>query len=182
MDRVSAVSWFDALQEQRAMGNLAFVFFFFQAEDGIRDYKVTGVQTCALPITDRAKGYHGGTTAFIVPRETPGFRVSGTLEKMGLRTSPLGELVFEDVCVPAAAALGGVGGGARVFTHAMDWERVCLFASHLGTMEWLLEEGVTDARTRTQFGQPIGKFQAVAHRIADMKVRLEAARLLVRSE
>jgi len=130
-------------------------------------------------LTDRAKGYHGGVTAFIVPRETPGFRVSGTLEKMGLRTSPLGELVFEDVCVPASAALGGVGGGARVFTHAMDWERVCLFASHLGTMERLLEECVTYARTRTQFGQPIGKFQAVAHRIADMKVRLEAARLLV---
>jgi alkylation response protein AidB-like acyl-CoA dehydrogenase len=61
----------------------------------------------------------------------------------------------------------------------MDWERTCLFATHLGTMERLLERSVAYARTRVAFGQPIGKFQAVSHRIADMKVRLEAARLLV---
>jgi L-prolyl-PCP dehydrogenase len=60
----------------------------------------------------------------------------------------------------------------------MDWERICLFAGHIGTMERLLEQSINHARTRTQFGQPIGKFQAVAHRIVDMKVHLEAARLL----
>jgi len=76
------------------------------------------------------------------------------------------------------AVLGGVGGGSGLFTDAMDWERVCLFASHLGTMERLLENAVQYARTRKQFGQSIGKFQAVSHKIADMKVRLEAARLL----
>ena len=77
------------------------------------------------------------------------------------------------------AVLGGVGGGAMLFAQSMDWERTLLFASHVGTMERLLDRAVQYARTRHQFGQPIGKHQAVAHRIADMKVRLEAARLLV---
>jgi alkylation response protein AidB-like acyl-CoA dehydrogenase len=129
-------------------------------------------------LTDPAKGYHGGVTAFIVERDTPGFHASPSFEKMGLRTSPIGELVFEDLRVPADAVLGGVGGGASLFTQAMDWERICLFASHVGTMERLLEQAVEYARTRTQFGKPIGSFQAVAHRIVDMKVQLEAARLL----
>jgi alkylation response protein AidB-like acyl-CoA dehydrogenase len=74
--------------------------------------------------------------------------------------------------------LGGVGAGANIFIHSMDWERICLFASHIGVMERLLEKSVAYARTRTQFGQQIGKFQAISHRIADMKVQLEAARLL----
>ena len=129
-------------------------------------------------MTDRSKGFHGGTTPFLVEKGTPGFRVSQKIEKMGLRTAPFGELVFEDVRVPASAAIGGVGGGAAMFTEAMDWERVLLFAAHVGTMERLLEEAIKYAKTRRQFGQPIGKFQAVSHKIADMKVQLEAARLL----
>jgi hypothetical protein len=130
-------------------------------------------------LTDPQKGYHGGVTAFVVEKGTAGFRASQHFEKMGLRTSPLGELVFEDVWVPAEAVLAGVGAGSALFTHAMDWERICLFASHIGTMERLLEKAIGHARTRAQFGQPIGKFQAVSHRIVDMKVQLEAARLLV---
>jgi alkylation response protein AidB-like acyl-CoA dehydrogenase len=98
---------------------------------------------------------------------------------MGLRSSPLGELVFDDVRVPASAVLGGVGAGSTLFTKAMDWERTCLFAAHIGTLERLVERSVAHARTRSQFGQAIGKFQGVGHRIADMKVQLEAARLLV---
>ena len=74
--------------------------------------------------------------------------------------------------------LGGIGGGSALFTSAMDWERICLFASHIGMMERLLEQSVSYARVRTQFGQAIGKFQAIAHRIVNMKVQLEAARLL----
>ncbi|MFN2433042.1 MAG: acyl-CoA dehydrogenase family protein [Gemmatimonadota bacterium] len=129
-------------------------------------------------LTDAVKGYHGGVTAFLVERGVHGFSAGGKIEKMGLRTAPLGELVFDDVYVPSESILGGVGGGAAVFTQAMDWERICLFASQLGTMQRLLEQCVEYARTRTQFGQAIGKFQAVSHRIADMKVRFEAARLL----
>jgi alkylation response protein AidB-like acyl-CoA dehydrogenase len=129
-------------------------------------------------MTDSNKGYYGGVTAFLVENGTPGFVVSQKFEKMGLRTSPIGELVFEDVHVPAEAVLGGVGAGSTLFTRAMDWERICLFAGHIGTMERLLEQSIAYARTRAQFGQPIGKFQAISHRIVDMKVQLEAARLL----
>lgn len=129
-------------------------------------------------MTDAAKGYHGGVTAFLVERDTPGFQAGSRFEKMGLRTSPISELVFEDVHVPASAILGAVGAGSTLFTSAMDWERICLFASHLGTMERLLETSTAYARTRKQFGQTISKFQAVAHPIVDMKVNLEAARLL----
>jgi alkylation response protein AidB-like acyl-CoA dehydrogenase len=129
-------------------------------------------------MTDAAKGYHGGVTAFLVESSAPGFSTSKKFEKMGLRTSPIGELVFADLYVPEQAVMGAVGSGSAMFTAAMDWERICLFASHVGATERLLETAVAYARTRSQFGQSIGKFQAVAHRIADMKVHLEAARLL----
>jgi alkylation response protein AidB-like acyl-CoA dehydrogenase len=130
-------------------------------------------------VTNPDKGYYGGITAFLVEKGTPGFRASQKFEKMGLRTAPLGELVFDDVIVGADAVLGGLGGGSSIFTHAMDWERICLFASHVGTMERLLEKSVEYASTRKQFGQTIGKFEAVSHRVANMKMQLEAARLLV---
>ena len=130
-------------------------------------------------VTDPGKGFHGGITAFLVERGTIGFSVGQKFDKMGLRTSPVGELVFEDAQVPEGAVLGSVGGGAGVFGTAMEWERSLLVAAHVGTIERLLETSITYARTRSQFGQVIGKFQAVAHKIADMKVQLEAARLLV---
>ncbi len=129
-------------------------------------------------MTDPKKGYHGGVTAFLVESGARGFAAGTKFEKLGLRTSPIGELVFTDLYVPAEAAVGGVGGGSSVFTSSMDWERICLFASHVGAMERLLETSIAYARTRSQFGQLIGKFQAISHRIADMKVHLEAARLL----
>jgi alkylation response protein AidB-like acyl-CoA dehydrogenase len=129
-------------------------------------------------MTDPKKGYHGGVTAFLVESSARGFSAGAKFEKMGLRTSPIGELVFTDLYVPAEAVVAGVGAGSAVFTSAMDWERICLFAGHVGAMERLLETSIAYARTRSQFGQLIGKFQAVSHRIADMKVQLEAARLL----
>jgi alkylation response protein AidB-like acyl-CoA dehydrogenase len=129
-------------------------------------------------VTDRAKGFHGGVTAFLVEKGTPGFQVGQTFEKMGLRTSSISELVLEDVYVPDEAVIGQVGGGPTLFSQSMDWERVCIAATHLGTMQRLLEKAIRQARTRKAFSQPIGKFQAVAHKIVDMKVRLEASRLL----
>lgn len=129
-------------------------------------------------VTDPTKGYHGGITAFLVERDTHGLNTTAPIEKMGLRTSPMADLILEDVFVSADAVVGGVGGGASLFSHSMDWERSCLFASHVGSLERLLEAAIEYARTRVQFGQAIGKFQAVSHSIADMKVSLEAARLL----
>ena len=129
-------------------------------------------------VTDPDKGF-GGITAFVVEKESGGFRAGQKFEKMGLRSCPIGELVLEDVRVGDNAVLGGEGAGATVFSQSMDWERACLGATHVGTMQRLLEGSVAHARARKSGGQPIGKHQAVSHKIADMKVRLEASRLLV---
>ena len=127
---------------------------------------------------DPAKG-RGGVTAFLVDKGTPGFRVSRNIEKMGLRTSPMGELILEDCVLPEENRLGPEGAGTSIFNSSMEWERSCILGSHVGAMERQLEECIRYARERRQFGQAIGKFQSVANRIADMKVRLETARLLL---
>ncbi|GAC22069.1 acyl-CoA dehydrogenase family protein [Paraglaciecola arctica] len=132
-------------------------------------------------MTDKDKGFHGGISAFLVKSDTPGFEVGQKFEKMGLRTSPIGELVFNDVFVPADAMLGAVGGGARIFSESMDWERACLVSAHVGTMQRLLEGAISYARTRVQGGQAIGKNQAVSHRLASMRTRIEASRLMALS-
>lgn len=129
-------------------------------------------------VTDPSAPHFGRSTAFLVDKGTPGFHVGQTFEKMGLRTSSISELVFDDVHVPMDAVLGGVGAGATLFSQSMEWERVCIAATHIGTMQRLLEKAIHQARTRKAFGQPIAKFQAVSHSIVDMKVRLETARLL----
>jgi alkylation response protein AidB-like acyl-CoA dehydrogenase len=129
--------------------------------------------------TDSGKGYHGGVTAFMVPRDTPGFRTGQPFNKLGLRTSPMSEVIFDNAWVPSDAVLGAVGGGAGIFAESMDWERACLGALHVGTMQRLLEMSIRHARTHKVDGEAIGKAQGVSHPIADMKVRLEAARLLM---
>ncbi len=120
-----------------------------------------------------------GVTGFVVDMGTPGFTVSRHIDKMGLRTSPMGELIFEDCLLPEENRLGPVGAGANIFKDSMEWERACILGSHVGAMELQLEKSIAYAREREQFEQPIGKFQTVANRIVDMKVRLETARLLL---
>lgn len=154
------------------------------------DFIITGTKIFSSngPVADVAivyaatapnKGFMGGITAFVVDADTLGFRRGQTFKKMGLKTCPIGELVFDEMRVPKSQVLGGVGGGGPIFSQSMEWERICLVAAHVGAMERLLEQAVDYARTRTSFGQKIGRYQAVAHKIADMKVRLEASRLLV---
>ena len=128
--------------------------------------------------TDRRRAF-GGISAFLVDRDTPGLSVGGPLHKMGLRTSPMSELFLDDCVVPADNVLGEPGAGMAIFNAAMKWERSCILACAVGTMQRQLERCITYARERRQFGQPIGKFQSVSHRIVDMKVRLEAARLVL---
>jgi alkylation response protein AidB-like acyl-CoA dehydrogenase len=120
-----------------------------------------------------------GITAFIVDRQTPGVTISRKLEKMGLRTSPMAEVIFEDCVVPVANRLGREGRGAGVFESSMEWERGCILANCLGVMRRQLEHAVRHAQTRKQFGKAISKFQSVANRIVDMKVRLDSCRPLV---
>jgi len=109
-----------------------------------------------------------GLSAFLVDPGTPGLEVSCGFEKMGLRTSPMGELSLSDCVVPAEHRLGPEGAGLAIFNSSMEWERSCLFASAVGTMRRQLESCVAYARSRVQFGQPIGKFQGVADKLADM--------------
>lgn len=120
-----------------------------------------------------------GVTGFIIEQGTPGFTVSRHIEKMGLRTSPMAEIVLEDCRVPEENRLGREGMGSRIFSDSMEWERACILGSHLGAMQRLLERCIEHARERRQFGQAVGRFQSVANRIVDMKVRLETARLLL---
>jgi alkylation response protein AidB-like acyl-CoA dehydrogenase len=120
-----------------------------------------------------------GISAFLVDKKTPGFSVSRSLEKMGLRTSPMGEIALADCVVPAANRLGPEGAGMAIFNSSMEWERSCILASAVGTMQRQLEACVDYARARKQFGQAIGKFQSVANKVADMYLRVDAARLLI---
>jgi alkylation response protein AidB-like acyl-CoA dehydrogenase len=128
--------------------------------------------------TNPKKGW-AGITGFLVPTSTPGLSVSKPLEKLGLKTSPTGEVVLEDCRVPASAMLGKIGQGSAIFAAEMEWERSCLFACHLGAMERQLEACIRYAKDRKQFGKPIGSFQAIAHKIADMKVRIELGELML---
>lgn len=127
---------------------------------------------------DKELGF-AGVTAFLVEGGTPGLTIGKPLSKMGLRTSPMGELFFDRCEVPEQNLLGKPGQGMLVFDSSMSWERSCILASTVGGMERQLERSLEYARERRQFGQPIGSFQAVSHRLVDMKLRLDTARLLL---
>lgn len=120
-----------------------------------------------------------GITAFIIDRNAPGVSVSRKLEKMGLRTSPMAELIFEDVEVSMEQRLGRAGKGAEVFSCSMEWERGCILANCLGVMQRQLENCIAYARDRKQFGKAISKNQSVANMLVDMKVRIDTCRPLI---
>lgn len=143
---------------------------------------VTNAPVCDLAVVFAATAPEKGSwglSAFVVETGTPGFSVGQNMAKMGLRTAPMGELILQDCFLPEANRLGPEGVGAHLFNSAMEWERACILGAHVGAMERQLEESISYARTRKQFGQPIGKFQSISNRIAEMKVRLETARLLL---
>jgi alkylation response protein AidB-like acyl-CoA dehydrogenase len=127
---------------------------------------------------DRSRGF-GGVCAFLVERDDPGLAVGKPARKMGLDSSPMSDVVLQDCVVPAGRMLGAAGGGIGVFNAAMERERSFILASTLGTMQRDLDRCVSHARERRQFDQPIGRFQAVSHRIVDMRLRLDTARLLL---
>jgi alkylation response protein AidB-like acyl-CoA dehydrogenase len=120
-----------------------------------------------------------GITTFIIDRETPGLSVTKHIDKMGLRTSPMAEVVFDGCRVPVSRRLGREGRGVPIFECSMEWERGCILANCLGVMRRQLRDCIEHAKTRKQFGKSIGKFQSVANRLVDMKVRLDTCRPLV---
>jgi L-prolyl-PCP dehydrogenase len=152
-------------------------------------YRITGTKSFVTngPVADCFLVYastepahaHLGITAFVVDAGAPGLSRSEHFEKIGLTGAPACELRLEDCPVDERDRVGPEGGGAAVFRSSMDWERACLFAQYLGVMERQLTDVVAFAGRRRQFGKTLGRHQAIAHRAADMKLRLDAGRLLL---
>jgi alkylation response protein AidB-like acyl-CoA dehydrogenase len=117
-----------------------------------------------------------GISVFVVDRDTPGLECGPPIDKMGLRTSPLGNLTFTDCVIPAANLVGRVGKGFLVLDYVMKWEILCSFAITLGSAQHRLGRCIEFARTRTQFGAPIACCQMIAGKIVDMKMNIETAR------
>jgi isovaleryl-CoA dehydrogenase len=128
--------------------------------------------------TDIAAGPRG-ITAFIVEKGFKGFSIAQKLDKLGMRGSETGELVFEDCEVPAENVLGGVGKGVNVLMSGLDYERVVLAAGPIGIMQAALDVALPYVHERKQFGKPIGEFQLVQGKLADMYVSLNATRAYV---
>jgi alkylation response protein AidB-like acyl-CoA dehydrogenase len=120
-----------------------------------------------------------GITAFLVEKDSDGFEATPVRDKMGLRTVPIGEIKLKNCFVSEENRLGNEGAGFSICNHSLEYDRSCILAGALGAMERQLEESVEFAKKHQRFGQPIGNFQSVSNRIADMKVRIETSRLLL---
>ncbi|TAL38406.1 MAG: isovaleryl-CoA dehydrogenase [Phenylobacterium sp.] len=124
-------------------------------------------------------GASRGITTFLIEKGFKGFSVSQKLDKMGMRGSDTAELVFEDCEVPEENVMGPVGGGAGILMSGLDYERTVLAAGPLGIMQACLDVTLPYVRERKQFGKPIGSFQLMQGKIADMYVALNSARAYV---
>jgi isovaleryl-CoA dehydrogenase len=125
--------------------------------------------------TDPSMGARG-VTAFIVEKGMKGFSTAQKLDKLGMRGSHTGEMVFDNVEVPAENVLGSVGGGAKVLMSGLDYERAVLAAGPIGIMQAVMDNVVPYIHDRKQFGQSIGEFQLIQGKVADMYTVLQAAR------
>jgi acyl-CoA dehydrogenase len=139
---------------------------------GVRaDVVVTAVKTSA-------EGGHGGLSFLLVEKEMEGFTVSKKLEKLGWHASDTAELAFQDVFVPEENLLGEVDKGFYLIMANFQWERIAMALGAVAAMQRLLEQTVSYALERQQFGRQIGKFQAIRHKIAGMAVKFETSRAL----
>ncbi|NND72191.1 MAG: acyl-CoA dehydrogenase [Rhodothermales bacterium] len=120
-----------------------------------------------------------GLVALMVDMDSEGARHGEEFEKAGFRTVPMGELFFDDVHVPKENVIGGAGGGLRAMAESAGWERTVLLANALGPMKRTIDEVVARARTRKQYGKPIGSHQQISAKIADMITRYTISRQLV---
>jgi alkylation response protein AidB-like acyl-CoA dehydrogenase len=131
--------------------------------------------------TDPEASAGAGMTAFILEAGTPGLSVGTELDKMGNRSSPTSEMIMEGVRVPDSQRLGPEGAGLwQVGFECFDWERTVMLGSAIGGMERQLDDCLAYAKEREAFGKPIAAYQAISHKLADMKIRLETARLALR--
>ncbi|MBI3745625.1 MAG: acyl-CoA dehydrogenase family protein, partial [Chloroflexi bacterium] len=150
--------------------------------DGGKRFITNAGQAGTYIVTARTGSKADGSaeiTAFIVPADTPGFRVGRLEDKLGLHASATGELFFDACRVPAANMLGARGEGFRMFLKILDGGRISIGALAVGLAQAALDAAIPYAQTREQFGRPIGSFQGVAFMIADMATEIEAARGMV---
>lgn len=147
--------------------------------DGTKFWITNG--TCADVLVVYAKTGEGskGITAFLIEKDFAGFSIGQKIDKLGMRGSPTAELVFDDCFVPESQVMGPVNGGVGVLMSGLDYERVVLAGLQLGIMQACLDTVIPFVRERQQFGKPIGAFQLMQAKVADMYVALQSARAYV---
>lgn len=121
-----------------------------------------------------------GLSAFCIEKGTAGLSTSGPVDKMGLRTAMMGEVLLDDCTVPESARIGAEGAGLALFLKAMEHERAFILAPAIGAMQRLYDRSAAYARKRQQFGQAIAEYQAISHRLVEMHCRIETCRLILR--
>jgi acyl-CoA dehydrogenase len=148
--------------------------------NGSKTFITNGVRAdflvCACKTTE--EGGHDGISFIVLEREMPGYEVSRKLEKMGWHSSDTGEISFTDVEVPEESLLGAENGGFKLIMANFAWERLLMAIGAVGGMQRLIEVTVEYAKEREAFGRPIGRFQAIRHKVAEMAMKAEAARAL----
>lgn len=117
--------------------------------------------------------------AFLIEKNTPGVLVGKDIEKMGLEGCPMNEICFQDCKVPQSNILGKITMGESIMKSALEWERCFEFACHVGAMQRIMEECIKYSNQRRQFGKKISEYQAVSHKIANMRVDIEMSRLML---
>ena len=146
--------------------------------NGKKAFCTSGPVADLITVYAKGEGDDAATaiSAFIVETDNPGLVVGDPIPKMGLNTSPIGELEFHDCRIPASNLLGRPGAGFFVLEHVMTWEILCIFIMMVGEMQQRLDVCIDYAKKRSQFGKPIGSNQYIAGKIVDMKIGLENSR------
>jgi len=148
--------------------------------NGAKTFITNGVRAdflvCAVKTTE--EGGHGGISFLVLEREMPGYEVSRKLEKLGWHASDTGELSFTDVEVPENHLLGEENGGFKLIMANFQWERLSMALGALGGMQRVFDVTLDYAKERQAFGRPIGRFQVIRHKFAEMAVTIEACRSL----
>jgi isovaleryl-CoA dehydrogenase len=147
--------------------------------NGTKFWITNAPEADTLVVYARTSDAPNGISAFIVEKGMAGFSVSRKLDKMGMRGSDTAELVFADCEVPAGNLMGGLDDGVRILMSGLDYERAVLAAGPLGLMQACLDVVLPYVRDRRQFGRPVGSFQLMQGKVADMYVALSSARAYV---
>ena len=131
----------------------------------------------AMAVTDRSASHHG-ISAFLIEKDTPGFRVGKKENKLGMRASATGEVLFQDMRLPESQLLGKQGEGFVDSLRILDGGRISIAALSVGIAQGAYEAALRYSKQRKQFGRPISEFQAIQHKLSDMATGIDAARLL----